>query len=111
MLKTGKVLIIGIGPGDPNLVTVRARELIELADVIIYDYIADPKLLEWSREDAKTICVGKTAEQNAVPKEEVGFVESTNLRSRIWSGGPVRPVLRTSCGEPFGRLAFFLSEF
>ena len=71
MRKSGKVFIIGIGPGDPNLVTVRAREIIELADVIIYDYIVDPKLLEWSREDTITICVGKKAEQNIVPKEEV----------------------------------------
>ena len=44
--KTGKVYLIGAGPGDPGLVTVRARELIETADVLVYDYLANPKLLD-----------------------------------------------------------------
>ena len=42
----GKVYLIGAGPGDPGLVTVRARELIELADVIVYDYLANSKILD-----------------------------------------------------------------
>ena len=44
----GKVYLIGAGPGDPGLVTVRARELIELADVIVYDYLANSKILDWT---------------------------------------------------------------
>ena len=93
MLKTGKVYIIGIGPGDSNLVTLRARELIEIADIIIYDYIVDSKILEWPREDAKTICVGKTAEQNALPKDEVQELLIRNAKmghtvTRLKNGDP-----------------------
>ena len=71
MIGIGKVYLIGIGPGDSNLVTLRARKLLEMADVIIYDYIADPQILEWTRGEAKIIFVGKTADRNALPQDEI----------------------------------------
>lgn len=67
----GKVYLIGAGPGDPGLVTVRARELIELADVIVYDYLANPKLLDWARPDAVRIYVGKSAGRHSIPQDEI----------------------------------------
>ena len=44
---TGMVYLIGAGPGDVKLITVKGRECIEKADVIVYDYLADAHLLEW----------------------------------------------------------------
>ena len=49
----GKVYLIDTGPGDPNLVTLRARELIQSADVIVYDYLTSPRLLDWASDKAE----------------------------------------------------------
>ncbi|MGB0415765.1 MAG: uroporphyrinogen-III C-methyltransferase, partial [Coraliomargarita sp.] len=69
--RTGKVYLIGAGPGDPGLVTVRARELIETADVIVYDYLANPKLLDWARSDSECIYVGKRSGLHSIPQDEI----------------------------------------
>ena len=55
---TGMVYLIGAGPGDVKLITVKGRECIEKADVIVYDYLADAHLLEWARPDAELIYAG-----------------------------------------------------
>lgn len=57
--KRGKVYLIGAGPGDPTLITVKGLELLKRAEVIIYDYLASPKLLKHVREDALFVYVGK----------------------------------------------------
>ena len=57
--QTGKVYLIGAGPGDPGLLTIKAKECIETADVVVYDYLASPYLLEYARKDAEIIYVGK----------------------------------------------------
>ncbi|HPI75338.1 MAG TPA: uroporphyrinogen-III C-methyltransferase, partial [bacterium] len=59
MTKTGKVTLVGAGPGDPGLITVRGLEAIKDADVIIYDYLANPALLKHAKEKAEKIYVGK----------------------------------------------------
>ena len=51
--------MVGAGPGDPGLITVRGRECIECADVVIYDFLCNPELLSWAKEDAELIYVGK----------------------------------------------------
>jgi uroporphyrinogen III methyltransferase/synthase len=91
---TGKVYLIGAGPGDPGLVTVRARELIENADVIVYDYLANPKLLDWTRQDAEKIYVGKSAGRHSVPQDEIEEI----LVSRAMKG---LSVVRLKGGDPF----------
>ncbi|HEY5974530.1 MAG TPA: SAM-dependent methyltransferase, partial [Geobacteraceae bacterium] len=55
----GHVYLIGAGPGDPGLITVRGRECIALADVVMYDYLANERLLEYARPDAELIYAGK----------------------------------------------------
>src|SRR5438128_2407273 len=52
MATTGTVYLIGAGPGDPGLITVRGRELLETADVVVYDRLAHPALLKHARDDA-----------------------------------------------------------
>ncbi|HKK17419.1 MAG TPA: uroporphyrinogen-III C-methyltransferase, partial [Opitutales bacterium] len=92
--KKGKVYLIGAGPGDPGLVTVRARELIEVADVIVYDYLANPKLLDWAREDAERIYVGKSSGRHSIPQDEIEEL----LVERAGQG---LQVVRLKGGDPF----------
>ncbi len=91
---TGKVYLIGAGPGDPGLVTVRARELIETADVLVYDKLANPKLLDWTRDDAEKIYVGKSAGRHSVPQDEIEEI----LVDRAMKG---LSVVRLKGGDPF----------
>src|SRR5210317_521179 len=94
MSQTGKVYLIGAGPGDPGLITVRARELIEQADVIVYDYLANPKLLDWARPNAERIYVGKSAGRHSIPQDEIEEI----LVSHAQKG---RQVVRLKGGDPF----------
>ena len=91
---TGKVYLIGAGPGDPGLVTVRARELIEVADVIVYDYLANPKLLDWSRPDAEKIYGSKRSGMHSIPQDEIEEI----LVDRAHKG---LQVVRLKGGDPF----------
>lgn len=94
MSQTGKVYLIGAGPGDPALVTVRAKELIEQADVIVYDYLANSKLLDWAREDAERIYVGKSAGRHSIPQDEIEEI----LVAKASKG---KQVVRLKGGDPF----------
>ena len=94
----GKVYLIGAGPGDPGLVTVRARELLELADVIVYDNLANSKLLDWTKSDSEKIFVGKSAGRHSIPQDEIEEI----LVDRANKG---KQVVRLKGGDPyvFGR--------
>lgn len=94
MEHTGKVYLIGAGPGDPGLVTVRARQLIKAADVIVYDYLANPKLLDWARADAERIYVGKRSGLHSIPQDEIEEI----LVDRAHKG---LQVVRLKGGDPF----------
>jgi uroporphyrinogen III methyltransferase/synthase len=91
---TGKVYLIGAGPGDPGLITIRARELIESADVLVYDYLANPKLLQWARKDVEQIYVGKSAGNHSIPQDEIEEI----LVNRAQKG---LAVVRLKGGDPF----------
>ena len=56
---TGKVFLVGAGPGDPSLITVRAVELIKKADVVLYDRLVNEKILSMIPKKAKTVYVGR----------------------------------------------------
>ena len=90
----GKVYLIGAGPGDPGLVTVRARELIETADVIVYDYLANPKLMDWARSDAEKVYVGKRSGLHSIPQDEIEemLVDRANRGLQV---------VRLKGGDPF----------
>ena len=55
----GKVYLVGAGPGDPGLITLRGKYLLERAEVVVYDYLANPKLLSYVPKDAQLIYAGK----------------------------------------------------
>jgi uroporphyrinogen III methyltransferase/synthase len=90
----GIVYLVGAGPGDPGLLTVRARSLIESADVIVYDKLANPQLLDWSQETAEKIYVGKSAGRHSIPQEEIEAI----LIARAEQG---LRVVRLKGGDPF----------
>lgn len=93
-----KVYLVGAGPGDPGLVTLRARNLIEQADVLVYDYLVHPGLLDWVRADCEKVYVGKQAGFHSVPQDEIEAI----LVER-WKAG--KSVVRLKGGDPlvFGR--------
>lgn len=67
----GTVYLIGAGPGDPGLLTVKGLECLKRADVIIYDRLASPRLLKQRRPDAECIYVGKLPERHSLKQEEI----------------------------------------
>ncbi len=90
----GKVYLIGAGPGDPGLITVRAKALIEQADVVVYDYLANPKFLEWMRPDAERIYVGKSAGRHSIPQDEIEEILVNRAKKGL-------KVVRLKGGDPF----------
>ena len=66
--QSGQVYLVGAGPGDPGLLTVRALELIAAADVILYDRLNPEQALDGARDDAELLFVGKEGGGGSVPK-------------------------------------------
>ncbi len=71
MKTKGKVYLIGAGPGDPGLITVKGLECVKKADVIVYDYLANERLLEQRRPDAELIYVGKQGGKHTLPQDQI----------------------------------------
>ena len=67
----GKVYLIGAGPGDPGLMTLKGRELMERADCLVYDALAAPAMLAWLKPGCEQVYVGKRAGNHAMPQEEI----------------------------------------
>src|ERR1700693_2958893 len=90
----GKVYLVGAGPGDLGLVTLRAKECIEQADVIVYDHLANPEMLGWARDEAEIIYAGKKAGEHALGQEKINVL----LVERARAG---KQVVRLKGGDPF----------
>ena len=90
----GKVYLVGAGPGDLGLVTLRAKECIEQADVIVYDHLANPEMLGWAREDAEIIYAGKEAGKHALKQDEINALLIEKAREG-------KQVVRLKGGDPF----------
>ncbi|MEM7008364.1 MAG: uroporphyrinogen-III C-methyltransferase [Thermodesulfobacteriota bacterium] len=98
MKKKAAVYLIGAGPGDKDLITLKGKKLLESADVIIYDYLVNSDLLRHAKKSAEVIYVGKKAGQKEMPQKDI----NTLLASKAKSG---RIVARLKGGDPttFGR--------
>lgn len=96
--KSGICYLVGAGPGDPGLVTVKGKQCIEEADVLVYDALSSPELLRWARRDAELVYVGKRAKDHALPQEEINKL----IVARTREG---KRVVRLKGGDPmiFGR--------
>jgi len=92
--QTGKVTLIGAGPGDPGLLTIKAKECIETADVVVYDYLASPYLLEYAREDAEIIYVGKKGGDHTLTQDKINLLLVDKAREG-------KTVPRLKGGDPF----------
>ncbi len=94
----GKVYLIGAGPGDPGLLTLKGRDCLARADVVIYDYLANPVLLGHARPDAEKLYVGKVRGNHSLPQEETNAL----LAKKAAEG---KLVVRLKGGDPyiFGR--------
>jgi uroporphyrinogen III methyltransferase/synthase len=90
----GKVYLIGAGPGDPGLITVKGLDCVKKADVVIYDYLANERLLEHRRADSELIYVGKQGSRHTLPQEEINDLIVAKAKA-----GKV--VARLKGGDPF----------
>ncbi|WAC08590.1 MAG: uroporphyrinogen-III C-methyltransferase [Thermodesulfobacteriota bacterium] len=92
--KKGKVFLVGAGPGDIGLVTLRAKECIARADVIVHDSLVNPIIFGWAREDAEIVNMGKKGWGVHVPQETI----TTALIEHALQG---KTVVRLKGGDPF----------
>jgi len=97
-VKDGIVYLVGAGPGDPGLITVRGLHCLQRADVVVYDYLANPAFLKEAPPAAEHIYVGKTRGRHHAPQEEINAL----LAARARDG---KVVVRLKGGDPyvFGR--------
>lgn len=93
-MSTGLVYLVGAGPGEPGLITVRGLEALRGADVVVYDALANPRLLREARGDAELVCVGKRGGRHTMKQEEINAL----LVAKAKEG---RRVCRLKGGDPF----------
>lgn len=91
---TGKVWLAGAGPGDAGLLTVRTRELMEEADVVVYDALVSLEILSMIPEETEKVNVGKRSDHHLVPQKEINRI----LADKAKEG---KKVLRLKGGDPF----------
>ncbi|MBV9464446.1 MAG: uroporphyrinogen-III C-methyltransferase [Verrucomicrobiae bacterium] len=106
--KIGKAFLAGAGPGHPGLVTLRAVEVLRLADVVVYDHLSNPELLRVCKPGAELIYAGKSAGRHALSQ-----IEIQKLLVRAAQAG--KTVVRLKGGDPYlfgrgGEEAEFLRE-
>ncbi|MEK7266661.1 MAG: siroheme synthase CysG, partial [Pseudomonadota bacterium] len=91
--EAGVIHIVGAGPGDPELLTLRALRLLQSADVILYDRLVGEKILSLARRDAVRLYVGKAKADHAVPQDQIeqrliDFARSGKIVVRLKGGDP-----------------------
>lgn len=92
--QTGVVYLVGAGPGDPDLLTLRAAKLLEQADVVVYDNLVSEGIVNFIHRDAQKIFVGKEKNRHTMPQEEIN-----QLLVALAKEG--KKVVRLKGGDPF----------
>ena len=93
-MSTGRVYLVGAGPGDPGLLTVRARELLEAADVVVHDRLGTEAVLPLCRPDAELVNAGKAPGRAALTQGEIND-------ALVAAAGRAGTVVRLKGGDPF----------
>ncbi|MSQ22856.1 MAG: HemD protein, partial [Dehalococcoidia bacterium] len=93
-MRPGTVYLVGAGPGDPGLITVRGMELLQHADTVLYDRLVDERLLHHARSDAEVEYVGKWPRRESNTQDEI----ITYMLQRAREG---KNVVRLKGGDPF----------
>lgn len=89
----GKVYLVGAGPGDPGLLTLKGKECLEAADVVLYDYLANPVLLQYAPAKAERIYVGRRGrgqyqDQTDINRLLIDRAQNGNVVVRLKGGDP-----------------------
>ncbi|VUS94617.1 Siroheme synthase [Klebsiella spallanzanii] len=92
--RPGEIILVGAGPGDAGLLTLRGLQALQQADVVFYDNLVTPEVRELVRRDAQTVCVGKSAAGVSVPQQEIN-------RLLIEAAKAGNTVVRLKGGDPF----------
>lgn len=92
--KKGKVYLVGAGPGDPGLLTLKAKQCIERGDVIVYDYLANRLFLDYARKDAELVYVGKEGGRHTMSQDEINGLIVAKAQQGL-------NVVRLKGGDPF----------
>ncbi len=90
----GKVFLVGAGPGDPQLLTLKAVEVLREADVVVYDRLVSESILEFAPEDVEKIYVGKSSDKHEFSQEKINEL----LVNKVLDG---KKVVRLKGGDPF----------
>jgi uroporphyrinogen III methyltransferase/synthase len=93
-MNNGIVYLVGAGPGDPGLLTLRGRAVLASADVVVYDALLSPRLLEHAPAEAERVYVGKRSDRHTLPQDEINAL----LVDRARAG---QTVVRLKGGDPF----------
>ena len=93
-MKIGEVTLIGAGPGDPGLLTIAGREALLNAEVVVYDRLVGPAILNMMPEKAEKINVGKRSSHHIVPQDQINQI----LLDKALEG---KRVVRLKGGDPF----------
>ncbi|WCT71969.1 uroporphyrinogen-III C-methyltransferase [Sphingomonas naphthae] len=90
----GRVILVGAGPGDPGLLTIRAVEALRAADVVVHDGLIDPAVLDYAPEHAQRISVAKSRDRHTLPQEAINALIIAHVKA-----GSI--VVRLKGGDPF----------
>lgn len=90
----GKVYLIGAGPGDPDLITLKGAKALQTADVIVYDRLANTELLSHARDHSEHLYVGKSPDKPSISQEQINRILITKAREG-------KSVARLKGGDPF----------